>query len=412
MDNKNFKKRAETMKELFLAGIPNDVISKVVNISDSTIRKDRERVIRHYGINIPRPLSPYLIEKDHYNFFFKIYLKAWFNKDYDDPLYTAAGIIIDISSIESHLSSLQLFYEALMCPHALIKDSIEKNNMDLIEKLLSDYKKWHQDTPSEEYRGINFQHEFFMRMYYGDIPYESFKSLWDVKQAATKYFADKKCCRLNTIVVENPRAQLRPFLSKLNEIELEVFKRRYGLDSEKKEMLSNIASDLLITKSRADNICRRAYDKVYKELVEVDFYPFDTLGRMKHLEKKYNNIKELQTRKFKVTEKEIEHVTNTKKLVKNLDWIEKAAESPTHSARVTFLVKKIKDVQLPNIIARKLNAQEHILDIVENWGALHFMADELEIIDKLLKENRVDRTKVTTNDILLSRRIIQKSEKK
>ena len=412
MNNKNFKERAETMKKLFLAGIPTDVICEVVQLSESTVRKDRERIAKHYGIDIPRPLSHYLIPKDLYKFFFKIYLKAWINKDYDDPLYTATGIIIDISSIDDHLNSLQSFYKGLMCPHTSIRGSIEENNMDLIEKLLSNYKEWSDDTPPEEHHGIDFKYEFFVEMYLGKIPYESFNSAHDVKQAATRYFADKKCCRINTLVIKDPGALLMPFLSKLSEIEYKVFTRRYGLNSKRKEMLIDIASSLGITKNRADNICRRAYDKVYHELEEVDFYPFDSSGKMKYLERRYDNIKELQARNFIITEKEIEEAAKMKQLNTNLDWIEKAAESPTHSARVTFLVKKIKDVQLPKFITQRFGKHKHILDIVENWKFLRLDKDNLEIIDNLLKENRVDRKQVTKNDILLSRRIIQKFEGK
>ena len=69
---RNFKERAETMKALFLAGIPNDVISEVTQLSEATIQEDRRRIAKHYGIEVPKPLSHYLIEKDHYKFFFRI----------------------------------------------------------------------------------------------------------------------------------------------------------------------------------------------------------------------------------------------------------------------------------------------------------------------------------------------------
>ena len=91
------------MKALFLAGIPNDVISEVTQLSEATIQEDRRRIAKHYGIEVPKPLSHYLIEKDHYKFFFRIYLQAKIHRDYNDPLYKAAGIIIDIDSIEEHV---------------------------------------------------------------------------------------------------------------------------------------------------------------------------------------------------------------------------------------------------------------------------------------------------------------------
>lgn len=413
MDNKNFKKRAETMKALFLAGIPNDVISEVIQLSESTIQEDRNRIAKYYGIEIPKPLSHYLIEKDHYKFFFRIYLQARIHSDYNDPLYKAAGIIIDINSIEDHLNSLQAFYEALMRTYAPIKDQIQRNNMDLIEKLLEDYKKESQDQQEERY-GINFQHEFFSEMYRGEIPYESFRNVNDVKQAATKYFAEKKGSKINTLRIENPQALLLPFLSVLNEKERKVLTERYGLLSVRGKFLIDIANELGISKTSADNICRRAYRKVYQELEEVNFYPFNSSGRIEHFVKKYNNLNELRKRKYKVSKKVAEKVTNKKQLIKNLDWIEKAASYPTHSARVSFLIQRTKDVHMPKELTYKSKFKDckYIIDIVENWDALNLGESTSEAMDKFLKENRVDRKRVTENDILLSRRIIQNAEAK
>jgi hypothetical protein len=410
---RNFKERAETMKALFLAGIPNDVISEVTQLSEATIQEDRRRIAKHYGIEVPKPLSHYLIDKDHYKFFFRIYLQAKIHRDYNDPLYKAAGIIIDIDSIEEHLNSLQSFYEALMCTYASIKSCIDKNNMNLIEKLLKDYKKKSQSQFEKEY-GINFQYEFFTKMYLGDIPYESFGRVSDVKQAATKYFAEKKGNRINTLRIENPQALLLPFLSVLNEEERKILVERYGLDSKTEKSLVKIAEELKISKMHAENVCRRAYTKVYHELEEVSFYPFDSSGRMEHFEKKYNNITELRTRKYKVTKKVADKVTNKKQLTKNLDWIEKAASYPTHSAKVTFLIQRTKDVHMSKELTykSKFKGCKYIIDIVENWDALNLDESTSEAMDKFLKENRVDRKRVSENDILLARRIIQKESEK
>ena len=411
MDNKNFKKRAETMKELFLAGIPNDVISEVIQLSESTIQEDRRRIAKYYGIDIPKPLSHYLIDKDHYRFFFRIYLQARIHHDYGDSLYKAAGIIIDINSIEDHLNSLQAFYEALMRTYAPIKDQIQRNNMDFIEKLLEDYKRKSQDQQEERY-GINFQHEFFSEMYRGEIPYEGFKNINDVKKAATEYFAEKKGSKINTLRIENPQALLLPFLSVLNEKERKVLTERYGLLSERRKSLVDIANELGISKTSADNICRRAYTKVYRELEEVNFYPFDSSGRMEYFEKKFNNITELRKRKYNVTKKVAEKVTNKKQLVKDLDWIEKAASYPTHSAKVTFLIQKIKDVKMPKELTYKLKGCKHIIDIVENWDSFDLDNRTSEGIANFFKSNKFDKERVTENDILLARRIIQKKSEK
>lgn len=411
MNNKNFKERAETMKALFLAGIPNDVISEVTQLSEATIQEDRRRIAKHYGIEVPKPLSHYLIEKDHYKFFFRIYLQARIQCDYGDSLYKAAGIIIDINSIEDHLNSLQAFYEALMRTYAPIKDQIQRNNMDFIEKLLEDYKRKSQDQQEERY-GINFQHEFFSEMYRGEIPYEGFKNVNDVKKAATEYFAEKKGSKINTLRIENPQALLLPFLSVLNEKERKVLTERYGLLSVRGKFLIDIANELGISKTSADNICRRAYTKVYRELEEVNFYPFDSSGRIEHFVKKYNNLNELRKRKYKVSKKVAEKVTNKKQLVKDLDWIEKAATYPTHSAKVTFLIQKIKDVKMLKGVTYKLKGCKHIIDIVENWDSFDLDNRTSESIDNFFKSNKFDKERVTENDILLARRIIQKESEK
>lgn len=410
MNNKNFKERAETMKDLFLAGIPSDIICEVVQLSESTIKEDRKRVAKYYGIELPKPISPYLIERNDFRFFFKIYLKARIRRDYGDPLYKAAGIIINISCIEDHINSLQSFYEALTHPHFSVTTPtpIEKNNMNLIEKLLNNYTQ----GSFIKYHETNFQDEFFTNMYYGGIPYEDFNKVSDVKEAATMYFAKTKLSTINTLIIENPQALLLPFLSVLNEKERKIFVERYGLNSEFQKNLVDIANELGITKTSADNTCRKAYLKVYRELEEVDFYPFNSSGKTKYFERKYNNIKELRTRKYKVTKKVAEKVTNKKQFTKNLDWIEKAAEYPTHSARVTFLTQRIKDAQMPRCLTYKLKGCKYIIDIVENWDSLDFDDCTSEAMDKFLNENRVDRKRVTENDILLSRRIIQNSEKK
>ena len=408
---RNFKERAETMKALFLAGIPNDVISEVTQLSEATIQEDRRRIAKHYGIEVPKPLSHYLIEKDHYKFFFRIYLQARIHRDYGDSLYKAAGIIIDINSIEDHLNSLQAFYEALMRTYAPIKDQIQRNNMDFIEKLLEDYKRKSQDQQEERY-GINFQHEFFSEMYRGEIPYEGFKNVNDVKKAATEYFAEKKGSKINTLRIENPQALLLPFLSVLNEKERKVLTERYGLLSVRRKFLIDIANELGISKTSADNICRRAYTKVYRELEEVNFYPFDSSGRIEHFVKKYNNLNELRKRKYKVSKKVAEKVTNKKQLVKDLDWIEKAATYPTHSAKVTFLIQKIKDVKMLKGVTYKLKGCKHIIDIVENWDSFDLDNRTSESIDNFFKSNKFDKERVTENDILLARRIIQKESEK
>ena len=131
-----------------------------------------------------------------------------------------------------------------------------------------------------------------------------------------------------------------------------------------------------------------------------------------NLERKYENIKELYMKRCETTEKSVETFTDMKNFNKNLDWIEKAASYTTHSAKVTFLTQRIKDVQLPKLLVQKLQKYKHIVDLVEDWKSLRLNNDSLEIVDNLLKENRVDRKRVTENDILLARRIIQKESEK
>jgi hypothetical protein len=249
-------------------------------------------------------------------------------------------------------------------------------------------------------------------MYRGEIPYEGFKNVNDVKKAATEYFAEKKGSKINTLRIENPQALLLPFLSVLNEKERKVLTERYGLLSVKGKFLIDIANELGISKTSADNICRRAYTKVYRELEEVNFYPFDSSGKIEHFVKKYNNLNELRKRKYKVSKKVAEKVTNKKQLVKDLDWIEKAATYPTHSAKVTFLIQKIKDVKMPKDLSYKLKGCKHIVDVVENWDSFDLDNSTSEGIDNFFNSNKFDKGRVTENDILLARRIIQKESEK
>lgn len=400
-DDRKFKERAETMKELFLARISTDVIAKVAGVSEATVAKDRAHVAKFFGINVPYAATSPLERKELFRLLFKTYLEAKFETHaWRSPLCQAARLTIDFDRIDNHFSSLGSFWEGLQNPLFLSDDPIAKNYQHLIK-----------DCYSTEYH--NFSSRFYKAIYDGIIPYDKISNEDDIINLATEFCCkiDRSC--LNTMVIEDPKSIVDGLFASLTERQITVLRCWYGLDGEKKT-LSDIGEDLMLTRERVRQIREKSLGIIRNKL-EENKYLIHSTDRYNHLEQQYAKLDEKYKNYCNDTDKEILELHCTIQKLKNIheEHDESLDDLNNYPLRIQILIMPIKEVRFSKRIYNALHYDyEYILDIIENWDKLlkcrNLGKKSFREIEDFLEYYDINRKTLPMEEKVLARRIIKR----
>ena len=403
-DDRKFQERAETMRQLFLARIPADVVAKVAGISKCTVQNDRVRIAEHYAIEVPNPVKNSLEREKLFRLLLKNYLTVKFETgEWKNPIYQAAKLLINFERIEYHINSLERFYEGLQLPQFPSDDSIAKNYQQLIE-----------DCLEVEHRSTL---EFYEAIYSGSIPYEDFRSEDDLIDLATKFYLSKNRSSINTLVIDDPKNLVDSLFSELTEIHVTALKEKYGLDGQKKTT-SESAKEHGLAKERIRQIRQKALYIFQNELIKKKHLIHST-AKCERLEKQYAELDEKYKSYCKATDQEILKLNAEIYRLKGLpNKIDESFDSSKYSDNVVFLIKPIREIEL-ELPVRAVNGLRYadccyVLDIVEKWESLadvwNFGTKSYIAIDDCFLAHGVNRSKITVEEKILARQLIKRAD--
>ena len=399
-DDRKFQERAETMRKLFLARVPADVIAKVAGVSTATVANDRVRVAEYYKIKVPNAVATAHDCAERFRLLLKAYLEVRFETHkWDSPLCKAARILIDFKMIENHFYSLENIWEELQKPLFVSDDPIAKNYQKLIEDCFS---VGHQ----------NFSTLFYKAIFDGDIPYEKISCENDLIDLATKF-----CCKvgrgcLNTLTIDDPKALVESLCSPLTDRSIIILKECYGLEG-KEKTLNEIGEKFDLTRERVRQIREKSLRIIRNELNEKK-YLISSNAKIHHLEEQYANLDERHKSYCDKTDKEILKLNQDILRLKGV--YEKEGEGYNlndYPLRVQILVQPIKDCNFSIRVVNSLCCYyEYILDIIEDWDNLlkcrNFGKKSLGEIINYLDYCGIERDELKMEDKVLARQIIKR----
>ena len=404
-DDRKFQERAETMRQLFLARIPADVVAKVAGISKCTVQNDRVRIAEHYGIEVPNPVKTSLEREELFRLLLKNYLTVKFETgEWKNPIYQAAKLLINFERIEYHINSLERFYEGLQLPQFPSDDSIAKNYQQLIEDCF-------------EVEHYSFTWEFYEAIYSGLIPYENFRNEDDLIELATKFCLDKNRSCINTLIIDDPKAIVDSIFSSLTEVHITALKEKYGIDCPKKT-LDESSKEHGLSRDRIRQIRQKALCIFKNELIKKKYLIHST-SKYERLERQYAELDEKYKTYCKTTDQEILKLNAEIYKLKGLpDEIDGSFDSSKYSDKIIFLIKPVKEIEydLPVRVLNSLKALDcnYVLDIVENWeslgGCWSFGAKSYMAIDDCFLAHGVNRSKITVKEKILARQLIKRAK--
>lgn len=399
-DDRKFQERAETMRKLFLARVPADVIAKVAGVSTATVANDRVRVAEYYKIKVPNAVATAHDCAERFRLLLKAYLEVRFETHkWDSPLCKAARILIDFKIIENHFYTLENIWEKLQKPLFVSDDPIAKNYQQLIE-----------DCYSVEYQ--DFSPLFYKAIYNGTIPYDKISCEDDIINLATEFCCktDRSC--LNTLTIDDPKALVETLFSALTDREISVLKDYYGLEG-KKKTLNEIGEWFMLTRERVRQIREKSLRIIRNELNEKK-YLISSNAKIHHLEEQYANLDERHKSYCDKTDKEILKLNQDILRLKGV--YEKEGEGYNlndYPLRVQILVQPIKDCNFSIRVVNSLCCYyEYILDIIEDWDNLlkcrNFGKKSLGEIINYLDYCGIERDELKMEDKVLARQIIKR----
>ena len=399
-DDRKFQERAETMKELFLAGIPADVIAKIVGLSEATVINDRARVCRLYGIDIPR-VDTNTAKTQRFNMLFKVRLEGQLHT----PLFRAAKLVIDFNRIEEFIYSIQCFWNNLQMPFFNPTSPYAQNYKELIEKCYTISRR-------------NFVSEFYEAIRNGNIPYDSLNSENNVITLAIKYFSSNHREELTSYEITNPEEFFKPLFSSLDTREYTLLASSYGLGCEKKS-LAELATIYQISRERVRQIVEKTIKTISSKLNNELSYLISSYTRLNNLEKENEELKDKYSTLANNTDKTIAELrTENQLLLKKLKDANipiaictDAKSTPT----VEFLLSKLTDLNLPHEISSKMYSHElkYVVDVVESLDYL----DRFRGIGVRTKSKLIDFFEkygfpvpdIKEEEIALARRIVERN---
>jgi hypothetical protein len=383
-DDRKFKERSEMMRDFFMEQIPARIIAEVTGLSLSTISKDRKRIAKLYG-KLPKQVASGDEYEQRYNRLFNNYVR----NSKRTRMSEAIAIMTGVDEIERHICSIQDFCEKIDVPHIAANNQIGKAYRELFESYFRRKTRY-------------FISEFYEAIIRGIVPSENLNSRYEVKTAATEYFATIGRGNYNNIIIDDPKAFFDPILAKLSEREQIVLRFHYGLDGEKK--LSNEVGAIFgISKARAHTL----FIKAKKHL--------DELLDNNHLLSDVSTIHYYKARCSKL-EMQLENTERELQNAKNLsNNVNDALNGTKHlSANVLFLTKKVKDIHLPSRISNKFWKYDYVIDLVENWDDLRRIRSvgkkSISELYEFLLNHDIDIKNISEEDMIIAREIIGKAK--
>jgi hypothetical protein len=402
-DDRKFQERAELMKQLFLVRISPDVIAKVADISEATVTKDRARVAKLYGIQIPTAANSSLERAERFRFLFSYYCKGkyWSNRD---PMIRVARLSFNTEKIENYLYSMENLWNYLRMPQISDDYPYAGNYRELLERCHSFEKR-------------DFVEEFYQAVADGVISYDSFRQEGDVIEAATKFFSSDHRKELTSYMITNPKEHFEPLFSILTERERILLSSHYGLDCKKVE-LNELGEYYDLSRERVRQIIEKAIRKLSVGLDRDFTYLISSDARIDYLEKENQELKEQYNKLSEDTDVKIAKLTTENESlmekIKEFNLNVEPVPDIEHSAFVNFLIRDIKkcnfSVRTLNLLCA--NDVRHLVDIVDNWESLKIARNfgyitRREIID-FFEKSRIHIEDFKKEEIALAKRIIER----
>lgn len=402
-DDRKFQERAEIVKQLLLARIPTDIVAKVAGISDATVTNDRIRVAKLYGIKVPNASSTSLEREERFRMLLKTYLTVKFEtREWENPIYQAARLLIDFDRIDSHIGYLERFYEGLQRPQFSSDDPTAKGYQQLIEDCLDGEHCY-------------FSREFYEAVHSGSIPCKDVRNEDDLIELATKFCLDKNRSSINTLVIDNPKAIVNSLLPTLTEVHITALKEKYGLGCPKRTP-DESGKEHGLSRERVRQIREKALG-IFRDELKEKKYLIHSSAKYERLEKQYAELDEKYRSYCKETDLQIVKLNAEIYRLKGLpDELDGFFDSSMYSNTTIFLIKPIEKIlsELPVRIINCLKAADfdYVLDMVENWEDMrhfrNFGKKSYTILNDYLTSHGINRSKITKEEKILARQLIKR----
>jgi hypothetical protein len=404
-DDRRFRERAEMMKELFLAQIKTEVISKVAGISISTVVNDRSRVEKLYGIKLPKPaiFSPNI--KKRFNTLFAIYVKVQSSvyRLFDwENLYKAAELSIDVKRIENFIHGMESLWNIMQFPQISTVVENAKNYEALINNC------WH---PKE--RGLLY--EFYDYLAKNEELLKSLDSVDMVIDAAKEFVASQNRETLTNLMIPNVNV-LKPWLHELTDSQFSVIDDIYGLTSGVGISIQEIADKHELTRERIRQIRDKSIRILSNGLSSSYSYLVSSHAKVNYLELKLQTSEENYSSLCKTSDKKIYDLTSENQvLAQKIKGIDAMIDAENYnSVKIKCLAMKLRDSTLDVNIVRKLYDYDYVVDLIERWDKICQIRSVGQTtilkIEIFLKVHGIKKEDITDEEIGIARRIIKKKE--
>jgi DNA-binding CsgD family transcriptional regulator len=404
-DDRKFQERAETVKQLLLARIPQDIVAKVADVSESTVAIDRSRVAKLYGIKVPGANVTSLEREERFRTLLKAYLDVEFETyNRREPLYQAAKLLINFDKIENHIHSIESFFERIQKPRFTTENLSYQR---LIEDCLS-------------IKNCYFLWEFYHSIYSGEIPYEDIKNERDLIELATKFCCEKDRSSINTLVIEDSKEVVDLLFRSLTDTQIKVIRYSYGFDGDKMT-LAEIGDMLCLSRERIRQIRKKTLE-ILRNKLDEKLYLVHSTAKINYLEKQTAELNERYNEYYKRTDQEILRLnTEIEKLKGRHEEHEEHKEHDVpfdeneYPLRIQILALTLKEVYLPIRIQNSLyGSYDCILDAVEDWDNLAtcrcFGKKSYIALDDFLQYYGIDKDNLSLEDKVLARQLINRKK--
>jgi hypothetical protein len=404
-DDRRFRERAEMMKELFLAQIKTEVISKVAGISISTVVNDRSRVEKLYGIKLPKPaiFSPNI--KKRFNTLFAIYVKVQSSvyRLFDwENLYKAAELSIDVKRIENFIHGMESLWNIIQFPQMSPTIENAKNYKALINNC------WH---PKERC----LLYEFYNYLAKNEELLKSLDSVDMVIDAAKEFVASQNRETLTNLMIPNVNV-LKPWLHELTDSQFSVIDDIYGLTSGVGISIQEIADKHELTRERIRQIRDKSIRILSNGLSSSYSYLVSSHAKVNYLELKLQTSEENYSSLCKTSDKKIYDLTSENQvLAQKIKGIDAMIDAENYnSVKIKCLAMKLRDSTLDVNIVRKLYDYDYVVDLIERWDKICQIRSVGQTtilkIEIFLKVHGIKKEDITDEEIGIARRIVKKKE--
>jgi DNA-binding Lrp family transcriptional regulator len=401
-NDKKFKERAPEMSQLFEARVSNEVIAKVMGISESTVSKDRTRVEELYNIKLPKPAT----SSDERGICFRKLLRTYvgvklYRHNSDDPLYKAAKVAIDFESIDRIIETFEIFYERMQYPIIIAKDPGQINYKYFLE-ILTDEKNFFLINRKEKDKIDSF----YECLYKGIIPIEDIEYEHQLIERARDYYCSIDRSKFNVITIDNPKEITEKLMEVLTEFEKEILSYHYGLGREKQN-IDDIRNIYGLSRENVRKIMEKAKRKLKIEL-DNKKYLINSKAKYEKLKADYDQLNKEYSNYREKTKEIIDENEALKNKINNLESEAKAPEN-RDSLIIKFLLKPVSEAHFSIRIVNCLKNYKRMIDIIDGWNNLikekNFGKRSLLEIEDYIESFGINREEITNKQREQARKI-------